>query len=245
MSDDNPGDLDSLLRSVSTRLDVPPTPDVTDAVLARLDEPAPRTGWRPVQRVVAAAVAALLALATAMVVSPAVRAAVFDLLRIGGVEIHENQPPPVTPTVDPPLPGEREVTLAQARAEATFPLKLPADLGAPTHVRLADGAPPRVVTMAFTAFGDLRLDQFDGGLDPMFSKFTYAPDIHRTDVDGDPAIYVDRPHVVIYDDRDGTLREATARLAAATLIWESDGITYRLEGDLTEDEAVAIAESMR
>jgi hypothetical protein len=223
VSGDNPGDLDALLRSVSTRLDVPPTPHitvVTDAVLARLDEPAPRTGWRPVQRVVAAAVAALLALATAMVVSPAVRAAVFDLLRIGGVEIHENQPPPVTPTVDPPLPGERDVTLAQARAEASFPLKLPADLGAPTHVRLADGTPPRVVTMAFT-------------------------DIHRTDVDGDPAIYVDRPHVVIYDDRDGTLREATARLAAATLIWESDGITYRLEGDLTEDEAVAIAESMR
>jgi hypothetical protein len=51
--------------------------------------------------------------------------------------------------------------------------------------------------------------------------------------------------VVIYDDRDGILREASARLAASTLIWESDGITYRVEGDLTEAEAVAIAESLR
>lgn len=235
-------DMEDLLRVVSTRLDVPPTPDVTDAVLARLDEPAPRTVWRPVQRIVAAAVAALVALATAMVLSPAVRAAVYDFLRIGGVEIHENQPPPVTPSLEPSLPGERDVTLAQARAEATFDLKLPTGLGDPDNVRLVDGTPPRVVSMAF---GDLRIDQFDGGLAPMFTKFATAEDIHRTDVRGAPAIYVARPHLVIYDDRDGTPREASARLSANTLIWESAGITYRLEGTLTEEQAVAIAESMR
>jgi hypothetical protein len=232
-------DIEAALRSLGARLDVPDPPDVTDAVLSRLDERPAR--W-PVRRLVAAAVAALVALATAMVVSPTVRAAVYDFLRIGGVEIHENDPAPVTPsqTVDPPLPGERDVSLAQAREAADFPLKLPADLGKPTTVRLIDGA--RVVSMAF---GAVRIDQFDGGLAPMFTKFASAQDVHHVTVSGGPAIWVDRPHPVLYTDRDGQLREEGARLAGSTLIWEKKGITYRVEGDLTEQQAIVIAESLR
>lgn len=174
-----------------------------------------------------------------MVVSPAVRAAVLDFLRIGGVEL-QNAPAPVTPSLDPPLPGERDVTLAEARAAVDFPLRVPTGLGPPGAVRLIDG--DRVVTMAF---GAVRVDQFDGGLDQMFTKFTTAEDIHHVTVDGGPAVWVDRPHPVLYTDRDGNLREETARLAGTTLIWEADGVTYRVEGDLTEREAIAIAESIR
>jgi hypothetical protein len=230
-------DLEQALRALGTRLDVPDPPDVTAAVLARIAEPAP-TRWG--RRVLAAAVAAVLALATAMVVSPAVRAAVFDFLRIGGVEIHENVPAPVTPSLDPPTPGERDVTLDQARAAVDFPLTLPSGLGPPGAVRLIDG--DRVVTMAF---GAVRIDQFDGGLDPMFTKFASAEDIHHVTVSGVPAIWVDRPHPVFYTDRDGTMHEESARLAAATLIWAHDDVTYRVEGDLTQQQAIAIAESMR
>ena len=229
-------DLESALRSLGTRLDVPDPPDVTGRVLARLDAPAPRVWPR---RLLTAAVAAVVALATAMVVSPAVRAAVLDFLRIGAVEIHENQPAPVTPSLDPPLPGERDVTLAEATAAVDFPLRLPTGLGPPGAVRLIDDG--RVVTMAF---GAVRVDQFDGGLDPMFSKFTRAEDVHHVTVDGLPAIWVDRPHPVLYTDRDGTLRDESARLAASTLIWEEDGITYRVEGDLPQWRAIEIAESM-
>jgi hypothetical protein len=236
-------DLEAALRAVGARLDVPPAPDPTAAILAALDEPAPPvTGRRPVRRLVAAAVIALLALAAAMTVSPTVRAAVYDFLRIGGVEIHENQQPPVTPSGDPPMPGERTVSLAQARAEAAFPLKLPAQLGQPTSVHLAGGTPPSVVSMAF---GDLRVDQFDGSIDPMFTKFASAEDIHHVRVGDTDAIWVDRPHTVIFDDRDGELREETARLSGSTLIWEAAGITYRVEGDLTESEAITVAESLR
>lgn len=187
---------------------------------------------------VTAAIAALLALATAMVVSPAVRAAVFDLLRIGGVEIHENEPAPPTPTIEAPLPGERDVSLAQARDAVDFPLRLPAGLGEPDAVWVTGD---RVVTMAF---GAVRIDQFDGGLDPIFEKFTMAEDIHRVTVGDQPGIWVDRPHVVLYTDEHGTTRDEAARLAGSTLIWEDDGVTYRVEGDLTETEALAIAESL-
>lgn len=227
--------LETDLRELGTHLDVPPTPDVTTAVLNRLDSPSPK---RRVPRLVTAAIAALLALATAMVVSPAVRAAVFDLLRIGGVEIHENEPAPPTPTVEAPLPGERDVSLAQARDAVDFPLRLPAGLGEPDAVWVTGD---RVVTMAF---GAVRIDQFDGGLDPIFEKFTMAEDIHRVTVGDQPGIWVDRPHVVLYTDEHGTTRDEAARLAGSTLIWEDDGVTYRVEGDLTETEALAIAESL-
>jgi hypothetical protein len=252
-------DLEAALRSLGARLDVPDPPPVTAAVLARLDArldevPPAARGWRPVHRVLAAAAAALVALATAMAVSPAVRAAVQDLLRVGGVEIHENQRAPVTPTgsVDPPLPGERDVTLDGARDAVAFPLKLPAGLGEPTSVRVAGHA--RAVSMAFhppsgTASGPqsgtVRVDQFDGGLDPMFAKFTSAADIHHVTVGGAPAVWVDRPHPVFYLDAAGVPREESARLAGSTLIWERDGITYRVEGDLTEEQAIAVATSLR
>ena len=230
-------DLESALRSLGARLDVPDPPEVTEKVLARLDEPAPHPHLR---RLITVAVAAVVALATAMVVSPAVRAAVFDFLRIGGVEIHENLPAPVVPSLDPPLPGEHDVTLAEARDAVDFPLRVPDGLGPPGAVRLIDGN--RVVTMAF---GSVRVDQFDGGLDPMFTKFTMAEDVHRVTVGGVPGIWVDRPHLVLYTDRDGNQRDESARLAAGTLIWEKDGITYRVEGDFPQRRAIEIAESMR
>ena len=243
-------ELENALRALGTRLDVPEAPDPTGAVLARLDEPAPesgpRAGWRPVHRLVAAAVALLVALGAAMAVSPAVRAAVYDLLRIGGVEIHENEPAPVVPrdpSVDPPLLGERDVTLDQAREAAGFPLRTPDGLGEPATVRLIDGA--RVVSMAYrTAHGEVRIDQFDGGLAPMFAKFTTAVDVSHVAVEDTHGVWVARPHPVLYVDRDGVVRDESARLADSTLIWEKDGITYRVEGDLTEDRAITIAESL-
>jgi hypothetical protein len=237
-------DLETALRDLGTRLDVPATPDVTDAVLSRLDEKPVR--WRPVHRLGAAAVAAVVALATAMVVSPAVRAAVYDLLRIGGVEIHENQPAPtgLTPSVPEPLPDERDVSLDEAREAADFPLRLPTKLDQPGTVRLIEGG--RVVSMAFASpQGQVRVDQFGGGLDPMFQKFASSDDIHHVTVAGHPAIWVDRPHFVVYSDRDGEPHQESARLAGSTLIWDDEGITYRVEGDLTESEALEIAESLQ
>jgi hypothetical protein len=39
--------------------------------------------------------------------------------------------------------------------------------------------------------------------------------------------------------------EESARLARDVLIWERDGVAFRLEGDLGKDEAVELAESVR
>jgi hypothetical protein len=48
---------------------------------------------------------------------------------------------------------------------------------------------------------------------------------------------------VVLLDPDGSRRTETARLAGHTLIWPRGDTTLRLEGDLTLEEAVRIAES--
>jgi hypothetical protein len=237
--------VEAALRELGGRLAVPEPPaDLTTAVLARLDEPAPRpvprAPSRLLPRLAAAAAALLVALAVAMAVSPTVRAAVLDFLRIGDVEIHYEQSP-VSPAPDPVLPGERAVSLAQARAQAPFDVRVPALLGEPESVRLIDGDPPRVVSLHYPG---VRVEEFAGTISPIFEKFTRAEDVVLTRVDGFAGVWIPRPHPVIYLGRDGVLREEAARLAGRTLIWEAGGVTYRVEGDLTRELAVTIAESM-
>ena len=245
---DDVGEIEAALRELGVRLDVPPPPaDHVTAVLDRLDEPAPAPPARLLPKLVAAAVALLVTLAVAMTVSPTVRAAVLDFLRIGGVEVHYERPPVRPTTSDVLQPGEHAATLGQARAAVRFPVRVPSALGDPDTVRLIDnsppdGTPPRVVSLHYPG---VRVDEFDGRISPVFEKFIQADDVVRVKVDGAGGVWIPRPHPVIYVDRAGTIHEEAARLSAKTLIWEKDGITYRVEGDLTRADAVRIAESLR
>lgn len=241
--------VEAALREIGSRLDVPaPTPGLAANVLARLDEPAPaRRHGRVLPRLVAAAMALLAALAVAMAVSPTVRAAVADFFRIGAVDVYY-APPPVTPTTtDTPQPGEKDVPLAQARHEVAFDIRVPGLLGDPDAVRVIrnvpdDGSPPRVVSLRYA---NARVDEIDGRISPIFEKFLHAGDVVPTRVRGGVALWIPRPHPVLYVDTHGTVHEEAARLAAKTLIWEREGLTYRVEGELTKEQAVAIAESLR
>jgi hypothetical protein len=245
--------VEALLREVGTRLEVPRPPELTGTVLARLagghaDEVRPSRLTRLVPRLVATVVVALLALGVAMAVSPTVRAAVFDLLRIGGVEIHHDPDPPAPPASGAPLlPGERVVTVEQARAAADFEVAVPAVLGEPDEVRISDGMRPRVVSLLYRpgTAAAVRVDQFDGEISPVFYKMTNAQDVELVGIGTAQGAWIPRPHPVHYVDRNGRTQEESARLAGRTLVWEAGGVTYRLEGELSRDEAVRIAESIR
>ena len=60
---------------------------------------------------------------------------------------------------------------------------------------------------------------------------------------GDDAAYwiAGGQHELLYLDRDGRTRPDTTRLAANTLLWEHDGVTFRLESGLDRDAAVDLA----
>jgi hypothetical protein len=218
------------LRQLSAHLSVPPAPDVRTAVRARLAA-RPRRRWR--------AVAAALAVAVLIAVVPPARAAVAhavsDLLDFAGVRVKQGQPAPApTPS---PLPSARPVGLDEARGLARFPVGVPARLGPPERVEVADGA--RVVTLLYHG-GAVRLDEFDGRLNWVFLKTEAERDGQFVD-DG---IWFPRPHAVEYVDRTGAVRHETSRLAGPTLIWTNGPVTYRLEGVTALDEALAIARSM-
>ena len=231
--------VEAALRDVGARLAVPELPDgLATAVLVRLDEPV-RHRSRVLPRLAAAALALLVALGVAMAVSPTVRAAVLDFFRFGSVDINF-APPQVTPTTtDTPLPDEKDVSLAQARDEVVFDIRVPGLLGDPKSVRLAENT--RVVSLRYD---NARVDEIDGRISPVFEKFLHVDDVVRTDVRGADALWIPRPHPVLYVDVHGEIREEAARLAAKTLIWEENGLTYRIEGDFTQEQAIAVAESM-
>ncbi|MFF4812933.1 hypothetical protein ACFY03_32445 [Micromonospora chersina] len=237
-------DLERELRDLATWLETPDVPDVRDRVRARLAAPARRRRrWR---RWLAAALAALLIAAL-----PPGRAAIADavagLLRFSGVVVETTQAPAPPTGVPSPLPSQRSVTLDEARRHVRFPIRVPAALGAPEQVLVADPdgtGTYRVATLLYRG-GALRLDAFDGSLDPVFHKqLGGGPGVEWVTVDGDFAVWISRPHELAYIDRAGVERVETARLAAATLIWEDAGVSYRLEGQLTRDAAVGIAASL-
>ena len=249
--------LEAALRDLGRRLDVPPPPDVTDvtaAVRARLAAPPPTAGRRRrLRRAVAAVAAMVLAFAAVTAASPAVRAALVDLLRFAGVEIRQEPGPPVSGTGE--LPGARRVDLAEARRAAAFPVLVADALGRPDEVLLSDGRPPRVVSLLYLAgpgrpapaAGDVavRLDEFDAQGPPAFEKFAASSGVERVSVGSSTGIWVPGPHEVLYVDRTGTWRAESAHLAANTLIWRTRGVTLRLEGRYTKAEALAVARTVR
>ncbi|TMR89461.1 hypothetical protein EJK15_60735 [Nonomuraea basaltis] len=123
---------------------------------------------------------------------------------------------------------------------ATFEIKTPSRLGAPRSTTVADNG--RVVSMFWP--GGIRFDQFDGAVDPYFFKQLGPPGPDYVDVGPHQAWWIPGEHPLGYLTRaDGT--PVPLRQAAATLIWQQDGVNYRLEGVRTKEQAVKIAASLQ
>ncbi|MGR6924128.1 hypothetical protein ACU635_58530 [[Actinomadura] parvosata] len=273
MSSHEPFDaIESELTALGDLLDVPAAPppaDVAAAVRARLEADAPadvrarpesdahasargRPGpasredepVRPSRRrrrtrwaVVAAVVVAVITVTAA---TPQGRAAVERILRFAGIEIEVGRttPPPVTTTTTG-LPGEHEVSRADLPAQVKFPVRAPAALGEPRRVTVSENG--RVASMFWP--GGIRLDQFDGTMAPFFFKKLGPPAPEYTRVNGREAWWIPGEHPLGYIPReDGT--QVPLRQAAATLIWQQDGVNFRLEGAGSIKEAVRIASSI-
>jgi hypothetical protein len=191
--------------------------------------------------VVAAVAATIAAVAPARA---AVVDVVSDLLRVAGIETtHEATPLPTRPS---PLPSVRTATLDEVRKITHFPVRLPAALGEPESIVLADpdaAGAPRVVTLIYRG-GTVRVDEFDGRAEVNFLKT--VPGAQYVDLGpGTMGAWVPEPHDVTYVGRDGVARTETARLATPTLIWIDGSVTYRLEGLTSLGEARRAALSMR
>jgi hypothetical protein len=261
-------ELGRALVDLGTRLDYPRTPALAVQVRHRLErELAPPPvrevlrPYRPLRRSVAIAVLGLLLVAGA---------ATAALFRIRGVEIRIRPTPPTpvpsrSPTTDvsPDLGrmlslGER-VTLSEARQAVSFRVRLPslAGLGSPDEVYVDDDPSGGRVTAVYrpqpglpkaaTTDVGLLVTQFRARFEEDFVLKEAGPgtSVEPLSVNGAPGYWIEgEPHVLVYVDETGSFPD-TVRLAGNTLLWERNGVTFRLEADISKQEALRIATSFR
>ena len=217
------------------------------------------------------ALAAVLVVAISLLAVPAVRSGVIDFLELGSVRILfgptatptlaatpaatlTGTPRPTAtlrPTITPlasVLDLAGETTLADARASVNLPLRLPtypAGLGEPDAVFVQDlegeavvfvwVAPddPSQVVMSLHILSTTQLTEKMMKHNPASVEFTR--------VNGREAFWTTGPYYVVA--RSGFYAEMRL-ITGHVLVWYEGEITYRLETDLSVEEAVRIAESL-
>jgi hypothetical protein len=238
-------DLERSLVALGRDLDMPAAPDLVSAVRSRIaarGEPGAWRRWAPaVALVVLATVAATLAI-------PDARSALFRALHIGGAQIElVDELPEVPAPFDLELALGERVTLEQASRSAGFDL------------RELDEEPDRVyrgergtVWFLFGSPEDVRLlvaqTPFHSVDQPLLLKKlrNAGTSVEPLLVEGSEGAYLSgEPHFLFLLDELGNPIEDSARLARNVLLWDAEGVAYRLEGDFTRDEALELADALR
>lgn len=132
-------------------------------------------------------------------------------------------------------------TLEDAAQGLTFTPTVPEALGEPDEAydhRRAGGLP--AITLVWREY-DPPLTLTEIGIEEYAHKFVTAGDVRDVTVNDRPAVWIEGPHVI---QLLGNLDENSLLITSNILIWSADGLTYRLEGGLSEEEMIAIAESL-
>ena len=206
----------------------PREPDLEARVLSRLERP--RRRWLFPALAVVAATGALLAI-------PQTRAAILDFLRIGDVSVERVGTQPRAPIREAQL--GRPVSFRGAGAAVDFPLLAP-DRGFDAYL---DGSVRG--GMVNLRFGGLVLSQWRGEQLPFVEKQVGPGSVTVSLlVEGAPGLWIAGAlHEIVYRDGDEILFKSR-RLAGNVLIWERNGITYRLEGARTRAQALAVVRDL-
>jgi hypothetical protein len=246
-------DLEGALRALAPRIAVPAAPSIAPAVVARLETERMRRArppfpglalWTRRRALVFAAIAVLALLALAA-------AARFT---IGAVQIRVQPTPPVTGS--PPPPFDLSVlgparSPSEAAATVRFATALPSGPG-PDSAYVVEGPTGRR-SVAFAWLPSTTYPQIEGtpwglivleipGDDELVLKSVNSfEDIVPAVVDGHRADWIPTTHTLELRTASGS---QTFSVDGNVLIWERDGVTYRLETTLSFDAAIALAESI-
>lgn len=238
--------LERNLVLLGRELDISDAPELAPRVLAQIGT---RRRAAPGRRLVFALAVVVLAAFLAALAIPEARSALLRFFDIGGARIELVDE---LPDVVPPTPGELELTLGvavsleEARRRARFGL-LELD-EAPDRVYIADRGTvwflygrPDAVRLLVAQTPRVEIDE------PFILKKLagVGTRVAQVSVRGEPAYFLSgEPHAMLLIDEYGLVLEESARLAQDVLVWEEGGRTIRLEGDLTLDEAVDLADSL-
>ena len=227
--------LEVRLRELAHDLHVEVPGGLEAAVLARIAQEPAASRPRRLGRWIGGLLLALLGVG---VVATPVGASLLDWFGFHGVAVVEGRR---TPTEEPTVPAVPEgMSLDRAAERVGFTPLVPGELGAPDGVSVS--ADDRLVSLSWGSGPDtVRLDQFEGTVDPLFWKT--ATDATFLSVEAGDALWLPRPHHVRVVAEDGSKRRLAPRLAAQTLVWVQGDLTLRLEGDQSLERAVEIADS--
>ena len=203
-----------------------------------------RSEHRSLRRPLVLAFAVLaVALTGVLAFSPGARSAFLELFHIRGatVELVETLPDVDAQRLDF---GER-VSRETAERRAGFDLL---DLGdEPDAIFIR---PDGLVSLVYGDSDNPRLvlSQARGAIyDGFIKKVGRSGTIVRqVEVDGEPGLFVDGPeHFVMFLDENGFVSDERTYLAGTVLLWNRDELLLRLEGDLTQRDALRLAESAK
>ena len=241
-------DLEAQLGDLASHLDVTADPALPARVVARLDAsggPSPLSRTRRRRALVAAAVSGILL--GGAIGGPAV--ADWISTRVGGIDVRRETPPPnVSRSL---LSG---VDLGERTSLAREGVDAPSALGAPREVWVGDVGGVRVVSLLYAPARGLPATRggvgalvqiFEAPLEAgaVMTKFAGPGTVvEAVAVNGAPGLWIGSDHPIVVRHR-GDLVPVEPRLAAHTLAWAVDGVTYRLESNLDLDASRRIAES--
>ena len=249
--------VESELRAFSHELDAALEPlDLSSAVTSRLEASSARI--RPRERArrrrLVAVLVATLAVTATLAIPPA-RAAVTNFLEVGAVRVHEG-PPPGRATTGPLLLGE--LTALDA-ARARMPAVVPAarGFGSPDEVWF-DGTAGGVTSLVYRAGRGLPaakntdhigllIQEFTGDGSGFLHKYltngSHAQQVAVGPYDG--VFITGGSHFLAYDTTNGEGETADGRIVGNALVFQREGLTIRIEGNLPRDRMVAIGASLR
>lgn len=246
--------VEVLLTELAGHIDWPEHPDQMPAIRRRLASGTTRSRryrWIPVTAVVLVVVAALLLL------SPNAREAVADLLGVAGIEIRFGPDP--ADVVGGELDLGEAVTLEEAAEAVDFRLSIPEDLGPPDAVWVSERPSSGRVSMVWEGTVALPASG-ESGIGVVYSQFgleladeagfvksvTPENSVRAVEVDSALGLWIEgAPHVISYEDSAGNRVEEETRLAGNVLMWESEGVTHRLETTLGMGPTLALAGSLQ
>ena len=240
--------LEAELERLARAISYPPSPSLAAAARRRLEAgaPAPPPRWPLALAPSLAAALGIIALAFALTLalSSGAREAVADFFGLDRVRIFrlEEEPQGVAEEI-----VGTPTSLRQAQELAGFEVRLPTY---PTGV----GEPEEVLVQRFGERTGVMLVYERPGLafslletrGSIIKGLGFEATVEPVPVGSGTGLWLQGQRVVRYLDEAGNPIQESQRVTDVnTLIWEDGELLFRLEGDLSQEEAIRIAESLR
>ena len=235
-------DLEQQLVALGAEIGFPPTPELA---MPTTTEPRPR----PRRLVLAGIALAALALCFGAVLaaSPGARSGLRDLFGIGSVRVTrlEGAPPEAS---GPLVPFGQPVSLDEAEHAVTFELRRPSTIRGrpPSQIYLDRTVGGGLVSFVWCCRPRIVLSELLGDrIEYLHKMVGPSTRIENVSVDGNPGLWVEgSDHILRVIDSNGTYQQRSIPVRGGVLLWIAHSLTLRLEGDLTREQALAIARSV-